>query len=408
MNLSSKSWYKWFILVIFWINFFLNAGSWLFPLSIKYDIMFNGFFLTDIERSLLLTLPMVGLIMVAFFSGLIIDKLGIHKSAIISFTIIIIFGFLRGLSMNFIMLSLFSIIFGFGIGINLALPVKLISEWFLENEYSTSHGLIVMASGFGIFFFELINKPLFYENLYPIFGDITWRVNFFIYSCFSLIALILWIIFSQERKDKINIKRNSVSLTNGIKEVIKNRQIWLLCIINISALSSYFGAKHFLSEILGIQGIDSSNIFMIISVLSLGAMFGNVIVSKISDLLQKRKFFILEGITFIGIFLIITGLTTNIILIELIFLFLLGFSIGTVIPLISAMVIINMKKEHVSTAMGFVIFFGNLGALLIPNFFEVIVNAELGYLIAIFIISIISFIGSISSLFLKEPKQTKI
>ncbi|MBD3229311.1 MAG: MFS transporter [Candidatus Lokiarchaeota archaeon] len=405
MNLSSRSWYKWFILGIFWLNFFLSSGSWLFPLSIKYDIIFNGIYLSDIQRSLLLTLPMIGLVAMAFFSGLLIDKIGVRKSAIISFLIIIIFGFLRGLSVNFVMLSIFLIIFGMGIGIILSLPAKLISEWFPEKQYSTSHGIATMASGLGIFVFELINKPLFYENLFPFFGNNAWRVNFFLYSFLSLIGLVFWIIFS---KDKPIIEPNDtkrINLVQGIKGSIKNKQIILLCILNIGVLSSYFGAKHFISEILGIKSIPSTDIFIIISIMSLGAMFGNIIMPKMADHYEKRKIFIFEGITLTAIFIILCGVLIDFIISEIIFLFLLGFSIGTVIPLISASVLVNVDKKHVATAMGLVIFFGNLGALILPNLFEIYAQTEFTYFISLLFFAIIAFIGTISAIFLNEPKK---
>jgi MFS family permease len=409
MSLSSKPWYRWLLLTIFWIGFFFNAGAWLFPLSIKYDIVFGIEYLTEIQRSLLLTLPMVGLVLMAFFSGIIIDKIGVRKTTLIAFTITTVFGFLRGLSPNFLALSLFLIIFGMGIGIVLALPSRLVADWFEPRQYGLTHGVITMASGLGIFFFEFINKPLIHDPLYGLMGDLAWRVNFFIFAGFSLCSLIVWIILARDKPKAAGSGVSRPSLREGLAIIVRQRYIWLLAIVNIAVLTAYFGGKHFITEMLGLQPISHGTIFIIISIMSLGAMFGNVIIPKLSDHLGKRKIFLIEAMLCLGIFLIVCGLLVELIALEVVALLILGFSVGSVIPLIPSMVTERIDSKYVATAVGLVICLGNLFSLLIPNLLQVVAHDQLSYLISLIVIALICFVGFVTSLSIREvhPLQTE-
>ncbi|MHA1146311.1 MAG: MFS transporter [Candidatus Helarchaeota archaeon] len=408
MDFSSKSWYKWFILSIFWINFFVSAGSWLFTLSIKYDIAFLGVYLTDIERSLLITLPMVGLVAMAFFSGMIIDKIGVKKSSILSFSIITIFGFLRGLCPDFISFSIVLILFGMGKGLIFAIPSKLIAEWFPQKEYGTSHGILIMGSGFGIFFFEFINRPLIYESLFAIFGGEAWRFNFFIFAGMSLSGLVLWIIFSRDRShQQERAKKSNISLARTLKVVAKEKQVWLICLAHTAIVVGYFAAKHFISEIYGMRSVSSNVIFGIVSMISLGAMISNVSMAMLSDRLGKRRIFIMSGLVGTGIFLVVSSLTISITIANIIFLFITGFCVGTVVPITSSMLIEHLEHEYVATAISFLVFFSNLGALIAPNVLELLAVTELDYILVLLIPMIFCFIGAGFMLLTRDSKSLR-
>ena len=350
--------YRWTILAVLWIGGFFIAGSWLFVISIIGKINFGLFDFGGLgtgEGALIVILPFLSLIPIGFIAGPLVDWMGVKKAGIIGNLIFLTFSMLRGASDSFFTLAIFTILMGVGLGFSMPLGSKLIGYWFKESELGTASGISVMASGFGIFFFEAITLPL----ILPLAGN--WRNTFFFYGILNAISLILWILLIKNYPEGYSTKeeKEQAPIREALSAIIKNRKVWYLVIINIAVALSYFVGENAYRLLFPLRtgehlphlefGEPHVALF-IIAFISLGAMFSNVFIPTLSDKVENRKVFLTSALILMGITVVTTGILTGLSL--WISAFLVGFAVGIIAPLGPTCIIEIVDAKHIGTSMG--------------------------------------------------------
>ncbi|NVM02333.1 MAG: MFS transporter [Candidatus Helarchaeota archaeon] len=409
---QTASSYRWIIIAVLWIGSFFISGSWLFIISIIGTIKFGNFNIGGLgtgEGALIVILPFVSLIPLAFVSGPIVDKVGVKKIGAIGYLVFTIFSVLRGVSDSFFTLAIFTICMGAGLGLTMPLAFKLIGYWFDESEIGTASGINMTASGFGIFFFEAITLPL----ILPLVGH--WRNTFLFYGILTSIALVLWIIIIKEYPEGQSEKESEerAPIKEALSTIIRNKKIWYIIVINCALVLSYFAGKNAYRLLFPLRTGENSllhslirihywfldfgephHAVFIIAFISLGAMFSNLIIPNLSDRVKKRKIFLISGLIIMGITVVTTGILEGVLI--WISAFIMGFAVGIIAPLAPTCIIEIVDAKYIGTSVGLTNSVSNSIVLVVTLIFPLLIPDKynpISYLPLLLALGIICIIG---------------
>jgi len=378
-NKSEVVGYRWVILIINWLVIFFIYASWLFILVIFNDPALS---LNETEQYWVWTLPFIGLAGMALPAGLIIDKYGLKKTGFLGIFIVIVAAFSRALGFNnFITLAASSIFLGCGIGLITPLGNKLISLWFGEKEIGTASGITVMAAGLGIAVSQSISASI----LRSLLGSL--QAVFYFYAICVVIVFILW-NFIREKPSK-----GRVPLREALGKIIRNKYVWMLAVAYFVILAVFYTVLKVLHPIFLIKLVDTNKANMAISLISYAAMSANVIMPILSDRLRNRKYFILMAFIILAPSLILIYYVENLWI--WILSFVIGFMVGSIIPILVA-IPIELKgvgHSYVAGATGLMAAVGNFGGLTIPMVYLLIAESSMEIMGFIFLVILI--IGAI-------------
>lgn len=223
---SSKNSFKlpWKTLTIAIIlNFFIWA--YLFITPAVETILASNLQISHFQTSLLFSAPILMIAMVAIPAGITADRIGLKKTMGIGAVVACVGAVLRGAALTYPSLLLYSIIFGIGMGFTFANLPKLARSCSSIEQTSTVMGII---NGFGV----LAGIGLALAITVPIIYTLTnsYHAVFYIWAVPLIITTILWWIIVDE-PPCINQEPESDAGSMGLKEVLKNKTLWLLAFL---------------------------------------------------------------------------------------------------------------------------------------------------------------------------------
>ncbi len=372
--------YKWVILTIGSLFHFSFTAAWIFvPLIEFLEGGGTGFAvdlgLDTLQVALIYAAPLLAFVIFCFFGGMITDALGLRKSSILSGIFITGFGILRGFSNSFPFLLITSFLFGIGGGLLYPNLSKMVASWFEDQKKGTASGIYLMAGGMG----QVFSLSITTAFLLPLF-QFNWRFCFIFYGCFSLIIVILWRFLAKEKETSKNASNELVSL-HSLKHIFLNKAVLRLCLIIFFSFSVLMGLTNYMADLLGYKGLVDPIYVYLASILSLGIALGNVTLPSISDVLKKRKLFLILCSIIATLFLLLIQLVY---IGELLWLliFCLGLMIGSIIPLCLTMSIElkDFSKDLAGTISGWLLTFGFLGSFTVNLIFGLILTAGAEFL----------------------------
>lgn len=387
--------YQWIILLVGSLFHFTFTAAWIFVPLIG-DLEGVGFAsdlaMETFQVSLVYSAPLLAFVIFTFIGGMIADRIGVKRATILSGVLITCFGMLRGIAPNFLFLLLTSFLFGVGGGLLYPNLGKIVEDWFIDRKKGTASGFYLMAGGLG----QVFSLTITIAVLMPAFQQ-NWRFCFLFYGLLSFVVLIAWIFIAKEKHTTRTHQKSALSF-DIMKQILLNRYIIGLIIIVFFAFSVLVGLTNYMNELLKSKSLINPVYFYLASILSLGTTIGNISFPTLSDLLQKRRVFLLAGSAVASGILLLLITATGEFLWPLIFG--LGLCVGTLIPLCLTICLeigINVT-DYAGTLTGVVLSFGFLGSftvtLIIGGVLSVtgIFLIALGYLISLGIIAfLISF-----------------
>jgi MFS family permease len=372
--------YKWVILTIGSLFHFSFTAAWIFvPLIEALEGGGTGFAedlgLDTFQVSLIYAAPLLAFVIFTFFGGMITDVLGLRKSSILSGVFITGFGILRGFSTNFHFLLITSFLFGIGGGLLYPNLSKMVASWFEDQKKGTASGIYLMAGGMG----QVFSLSITTAFILPLF-QFNWRFCFIFYGGFSLIIVILWIFLAKEKETSKNASNELVSF-HSLKQLFVNKAVLRLCLIIFFGFSVLMGLTNYMADLLDAKGLVDPIYVYLASILSLGIALGNVSLPSVSDLLKKRKLFlVLCSIIATILLLLLQFVNIGELLWPLIFC--LGLMIGSIIPLCLTISIElkDFSKDLAGTISGLVLTFGFLGSFTVNLTFGLILTGGADFL----------------------------
>jgi MFS family permease len=283
--------HRWKVLFFFIIASTMTQVNWITyaPITIQAaGILTNGNTFGIIFLSMVY---MIFYLPMNFPANRALEKLGLKWGAGIGVAAMGIFGFIRGLTLNYWIILSCQIATALGQPFVLNAYTKLATNWFPEKEKTLATGLSTMSLMLGVIFAMTASGPLF-----ALFGLYT--VGMF-YGLLSLFAMLFYFFFVKDKppsppgpaadKPTAQVERSPWTL-------FRNRDFTYYSII---ILIGYGAVNTILTEVDLIiappRVVDTTNINaagIIGAMIVLGGMAGSVVLSALSDRLRNRKIFL--------------------------------------------------------------------------------------------------------------------
>jgi sugar phosphate permease len=279
--------YRWVILAMFalinvaiqilWICFAPITG----PAAKFYGV-------SDLQIGFLAMSFMIVYIPLSIPISWLIDTLGYRKSVSIGAVMMAVFGLLRGF-----FASDYTWVLVTTLGLAAAQPFLLnavstvAAKWFPFSERATASGLAVVANFVGVAIGEVVSPMLMLSYGIPamllIFGGV------------AAFSAVLFLVFTREAPPTPAGLESRALVLDGLKSMLKMRDIWLLLIMFLVGMGIFNGVSTWIEDIVRPRGFSVSQAGDLGGFLLVGGILGAIVIPLLSDRLRKRKIFLLAG-----------------------------------------------------------------------------------------------------------------
>lgn len=396
VEISAKiSSYRWIVLLTYMLTGINSQIIWItfapvLPIAEKIYGVSEG------DIGLLSAIFSLTFIFLALPSGYYIDSRGFRKAVLIGTAFLSIFGFLRAITNNFLILFIFQTIAGFGQPFIFNSISKLVKGWFPPSEEGLATGLGSLSIYIGIIIGLALTPILtlnvgFYNMLY-------------IYGIISLIILVIFYIFGKESPYRVE-EKEYMPLKEFIS-VLKNRNIILLSLLAFFGVGIFTAYTTWVEAILEGHGLSVETAGELGSLLIIGGVFGSIVIPGLSDKIRKRKIFILISLLVSAALFYVHSLLYNETTLA-INLFILGFFFMCSLPLGLELSADSVKKGYAGTANSALWLFGQIGSLILIIAFEGI-SKIWTWNMTLLLSSIMLLISFILVYFVREKTPTQL
>ena len=363
MNISSNKikHNNWRIIFGVWLIYF-SFGFCIGSMSPLVHFITNDLSISYKKMGIILGSWQFVYILCAIPAGHILDKFSYKKCLLIASIIMSLSLLCRSLSIDFHQILLAVSLFGLGGSIiSVGIP-KIANTYFTGKSKMIIMGILMTGPALGSVICLTITSLIFL----PIYND-NWRSILFIYSFLPLICGLTWIILNINKSD-IKIQNETFSIREQINTInlfIKNKRIFLILILAISAFYLNHGIGNWLPKILISKGISISSASLLAAIPIFIGIFSALILPRFA--IAKRRFYILIYLFLNAIFALILLQNTSLIylLAGLVF---LGITTGSLIVILLTHLtdtnIINKKQSGLSGGLFFTM--AEIGGILGP------------------------------------------
>jgi len=398
--------YRW--MVLFFLSVAVFANYYVFDsISLVADQLKSELHFTDLNIGQMYSYYSVAAIIVLIFGGIIVDKWGTKKSALVFSIICVISGFLTIVSSNLYLMLAGRFLLGIGSEPLIVAVTVAIAKWFKGKELSFAMGINLLIARSGTYAVD--NSPSVFPNLYSggYLGPLTLAASLGILTLLGIIIYYFlesfgekkYVLGEAEKTDKLNIK-----------DLFKfNKSFWyitLLCVTFYSAIFPFrtFAVKFFMES----HHISREAAGSMISFLPLAAMFATPLIGLLVDYIGKRALLMMFGsILLLPVYLIMGY--TNITLYVPVIMMGIAFSLIPAVMWPSVAYIVEAKR--LGSAYALMTLIQQIGMAIFP----VLVGAANdysgasainpgGYHLGMWIFSILGILGLIFSYLLRKSE----
>ncbi|ASG68817.1 MFS transporter [Francisella halioticida] len=282
--------YAWIIIILSSFLLFDKYVMQVFPSLITDNMMAN--FGTNATETGALGSAFFWSIIICqlFLAGPIIDKFGFRLISPISIIISAIGVILFVVAANIGSLSMAyiaRIITGLGVSFATISYLKAVSVWFKPRKFAFAASFLATAAMIGAL---CAQAPLAY--LISLCGD--WKMAMLLFSVASLLMGVVYYIIVRDfnpKQPNANSPNNQLKTIDALKEVVKNKNNWLLTFYvglsftAVDAFAGFWGNAYFREA----YHISKEEAASIISMIFIGMAIGSPIIGKLSETLNSRK-----------------------------------------------------------------------------------------------------------------------
>jgi MFS family permease len=352
---------KWYVLALVSLSmFFVSAERMCLPVLFK-----------EIAADLNLSLVQVGTVwgmdplagvFVSLFSGLLIDRFGVKRTVTTVIFFTGIFGFLRGLAMDFISLASIMFLFGLIVATSPTVLPKVVALWFQDRHLGLASGIMSTAGSLGGMAASLLSAMVFL----PLLGG--WRPVLSFFGLPPILLCLMWFTTygKQSEVESGGVTENAISFRNAFSHVIRIKDVWIIGFFGFGGFGALTGVVGYLSLYLRELGWDPVVAASAMTVLIGSIGLSSIPVSLLSDRLASRKGFLPP---------ILLGLALSLCLLPLVkglwvwvLIILTGLTYGGLNPLFWALVIETkgVGSTYAGTAFGISVSLGMIGSSISP------------------------------------------
>jgi len=391
--------YRWIILLVFGIINIIIQMQWLtFAPIAKAAQTFYG--VSALEIDLFSIVYLAVFILFCIPSTYIINHYGIRKSIGLGAILAGIFGLTKGLfaaNYTLALISQIGLAFSQPLVINAATTVAV--RWFPLTERATATGLAMLTQFLGMII-AMVLTPQLIETSTPGVYDISGMLM--IYGIASLVSAVLLLIFIRDKPPTspgIDEDEERYNILDGIRYMLKNRDMQFLLIIFFLALGYFNAVTTCIDQICKIKGLDFEQTGLVGGMMLISGIIGAGIFPVISDKIRKRKvmFTLLAGLSIPGLIGLAVATPYIVLLISA---FIFGFFfLGSSPIFFQYSAEINAPAPE-SASQGLLMLAGQIGGVIF-----VIGMNSLGMIPSMYLFVGFSLIVLILCLFMKESKM---
>ncbi|MBI4446289.1 MAG: MFS transporter [Acidobacteria bacterium] len=348
-------------LALCFAGMFMTGFAHMTPLSLLVAIE-RSLNLTAAQVSVWFNIEIFGMALLGLPIGLAVDRFGPTRTSYMGVILIAI----GGLSFNFVqgfrtlwlangILAVGSIVLG------ISVP-KLVSLWVSNKNMGKGHGLYMTGRSLGSALGAGIIVAIFAED---------WRTALRVVGVFLVAGAILWCIFIRRSPAEVaalEVKRTHNLSWSTIVLVLRSRTLWMLTGILFVMMSANVAWNTFGYSFLA---KNQMHVFTgpIVMTGIIGAAIGCSFTPALSDRLGRRRIcFVYPAILFFVCFLSLAFLKTIPIFGFFVISGLIGFSAGSIAPLIFAVAAESpeLGRGVLGVTVGLLLLVGNASGLLVP------------------------------------------
>lgn len=408
--------YRWVVLLVFGLVFMMSQLTWLAFSLIRNEITpVFGASLSDPTNIILLTAsqPLVFIIL-SIPVGMLADRKGLLRVAGIGSIVVTVFAILRIFVIDdFMMIFLCQVGLSVGAVLVQNCITYLSTHWFPRTERTLATGVSTVFQLLGMLIGSIMSLLLWSV---PLFGQLGYTAALARGSIVSILTIqgilsvVFTILFFFIARDKPKYPpdiEEVVKKKPSIMPMLKDKNVWIISYGFFVGFAIIIGLTGILETLLPSLGIPSSlglsNPVVITQTLILGfGIFGALIISVISDKVQRRKPFLLMALVMGAITTLILGTSTIAILTYAISI-LLGFFLISVMPVaLSTQEELKSVGPQLSGASAGMAFeWGNVGGFLGLILLEAL-KVGTSYFYSILFLFIATLISGVLVLFIPE------
>lgn len=348
--------YRWVILFLVWLLYVTHGfvGRSAAPLVTP---MLKDLAMSYGQMGFVLGSWQLVYMMVAVFSGIVLDKWGLRKSLFLGALIIGVSSVSRYFANSFGMLLPMVALFGVGGSVISIGAPKAISMWFAGKDRGTAVGIYTTGPWFGQMFVLAATNSI----VMPLAGY-SWRLTFVYYGMLCFGAASLWWFFGREAGYQKTTGHQN--FTHVIVRLFKVHNVQILLLAGFFSFAIIHGFANWLPKILENSGISAATAGLYSS---FPFLVGIPTVLIIPRMIPAR----LWGKA-IALFALISGAATFLVIsssVPLLFgLFLYGISIPPQVPLLILLLMETPEvgSEHMGSAGGMFFCISDMGGFFGP------------------------------------------
>ena len=281
-----RRWFIWAILALAYIVVFFHRVA----VGVVKTELITAFSISGVEFGNLGAMYSWAYMAMQIPSGILADTLGARKTVTIGTLLAGVGSIMFGLSQNIAMGYIGRLVVGLGVSVVFIAILKILSQWFKEDEFGRMSGLTSFVGNGGSL---LAQYPLI-----VLVSLIGWRMSFVTIGLSTIgIAIFVYIIVRNRPQDvglgPITLKptKTKISLGKSMRTVFLNWRTWPGFFVfagMFGSLISFIGTwgVSYMMDTYNVSNAEASTFTMTVTV---GLMFGGLAVGTISDKLRRRK-----------------------------------------------------------------------------------------------------------------------
>ncbi len=300
-----------------WVLFILglvNAVMYCFPYIryVFYDQQIAAMGITNTQSGLLMTIYAAANTITLIPGGILADKWSVKKCLVGSILGSVVIGVIYAITMNFAV----ACVLWAGLGVTTifvfwAAITKAVGQVGTAEEQGVCYGIYYAASGI---ISAILNAVCLQVGRISEDPATSFSIAVWVMTAFTAVALILTMIFFEERHISESKSEDEEFKLQYVGEVLKSPMLWLFSIMVLCAYGLYTSVSYFspyLTDVLGVSLVQSSFISIVRSnLMNLLCPIGGIIIDKIFK--SSTKWYITAfGIT-IAIYAVVLIMPTGI------------------------------------------------------------------------------------------------
>jgi len=216
--------YKWLVLTLAAFTFTFVVAIPQMSLPVLFDEISADLGLSLVQVGWIWGFGSVMGILVGLIGGPLGDRFGPRRTLTVACLLIGMAGAARGFSNGFAMLAITMLITGFALWLIPMNIHKTCGIWFPRAQLGMANGVVSVGMALGFLTGSLLAATVFS----PLLGG--WRNVLFVYGAVAILFGALWWLSAENAKDESRRGNQMISYRNAIGQVMRLRNLWVLCI----------------------------------------------------------------------------------------------------------------------------------------------------------------------------------